>query len=92
MRHALSDKFLLQVFICDNCWLVQTEDFVGVNEMFSQDYAYFSSFSSSWLNHAKEYVSHMIERFNLNDKSNIVEVAANDGYLLQFVQGLILRL
>jgi hypothetical protein len=76
----------LKVLVCDNCWLVQTEDFVGVNEMFSQDYAYFSSFSSSWLNHAKEYVTDMIERFNLNDKSNIVEVAANDGYLLQFVQ------
>ena len=46
----------LKVMVCDNCWLVQTEDFVGVGEMFSKDYAYFSSFSSTWLEHAKHFV------------------------------------
>jgi len=65
---------------------VQTEDFVGFEQMFSGDYAYFSSFSSSWLQHAKVYVESMIERFSLSDSSVVVEVAANDGYLLQYVQ------
>ncbi len=76
----------LQVKVCDRCWLVQTEDFVGVREMFSDDYAYFSSFSDSWLAHARQYVDEMITRFNLSAASNVVEIAANDGYLLQFVQ------
>jgi SAM-dependent methyltransferase len=75
----------LKVLVCDHCWLVQTEDFVGVAEMFSEDYAYFSSYSSSWLEHAKIYVDRMITRFHLNGQSNVVEVAANDGYLLQYV-------
>ena len=76
----------LKVRVCDHCWLVQTEDFVGFEQMFSGDYAYFSSFSSSWLQHAKVYVESMIERFSLSDSSVVVEVAANDGYLLQYVQ------
>jgi len=77
----------LKVLICDHCWLVQTEDFVGVGEMFSEDYAYFSSFSTSWLEHAEKYVEQMSSRFNLTNDSTVVEVAANDGYLLQFVMG-----
>ena len=77
----------LKILLCTNCWLVQTEDFVGVEEMFSKDYAYFSSFSESWLNHARVYMDTMIGRFELSSKSNVVEVAANDGYLLQFAQG-----
>ena len=76
----------LRVLVCNHCWLVQTEDIVGASEMFSEDYAYFSSFSSSWLDHAKKYVEDMIERFDLDERSNIVEVAANDGYLLQYVK------
>ena len=76
----------LKTLVCENCWLVQTEDFVGVEEMFSEDYAYFSSFSKSWLDHAKTYIDTMIGRFNLTSKSNVVEIAANDGYLLQFAQ------
>lgn len=77
----------LKVLVCDNCWLVQTEDFVGAGEMFSEDYAYFSSFSKSWLEHAEKYVDSMVSRFGLDEKSNVVEIAANDGYLLQFVKG-----
>jgi len=76
----------LKVLVCNYCWLVQTEDFVGVDELFSEDYAYFSSYSSSWLNHAKTYINQMIARFHLGDQSNVVEVAANDGYLLQYVK------
>jgi len=76
----------LKVLVCENCWLVQTEDFVGVNEMFSEDYAYFSSFSQSWLEHARNYIDSTVKRFNLSSQSTIVEVAANDGYLLQFAQ------
>jgi len=76
----------LKVMVCGQCWLTQTEDFVGEDEMFSEDYAYFSSYSSTWLEHAKEYVEKMKLRFNLTEQSTVVEVAANDGYLLQYVQ------
>ena len=74
----------LKVLVCSNCWLVQTHDFVGVNEMFSNDYAYFSSFSTTWLKHAKDYVEKVTKRFKLDSNSTVVEVAANDGYLLQY--------
>ena len=76
----------LKTLVCEKCWLVQTEDFVGTEEMFSEDYAYFSSFSKSWLDHAEKYIDLMIDRFKLSAESNIVEVAANDGYLLQFAK------
>ena len=76
----------LKTLVCEKCWLVQTEDFVGIEEMFSEDYAYFSSFSKSWLNHAEKYIDLMIDRYKLSAQSNIVEVAANDGYLLQFAK------
>ncbi len=76
----------LKVLVCDRCWLVQTEDFVGAAQMFSADYAYFSSFSASWLEHADRYVVKMTERFALDASSTVVEVAANDGYLLQYVK------
>jgi SAM-dependent methyltransferase len=74
----------LKVLVCEYCWLVQTEDFVGASEMFSDEYAYYSSYSSTWLDHAKNYVSTVIPRFNLDSSSNVVEIAANDGYLLQY--------
>jgi len=76
----------LQVKVCDKCWLTQTVDFVGTEEMFSNDYAYFSSYSSSWLEHAKNYVDKMIKDFSLTNQSMIAEIAANDGYLLQYVK------
>jgi SAM-dependent methyltransferase len=71
---------------CDRCWLVQTEDFVKADEMFANDYAYFSSYSTSWLEHAKNYVEKVSSRFKLNGESVVVEIAANDGYLLQYVK------
>ncbi len=78
--------FPLHVLVCDQCWLVQTEDHAGREALFSEDYAYFSSFSSSWLAHSKHYVESMVARFSLGMSSCVVEVAANDGYLLQYVQ------
>jgi len=76
----------LKVLICTECWLVQTEDFTAAEDLFSKDYAYFSSYSETWLEHAKKYVSMITSRFNLDNKSLIIEVGANDGYLLQYVR------
>lgn len=78
--------FPLKVLVCNQCWLVQTEDYAGAEELFDADYAYFSSFSSSWLKHAEQYVADMVNRFNLSKNSHVVEIAANDGYLLQYVK------
>lgn len=78
--------FPLRVFTCTNCWLVQTEDYAHFEELFSSDYAYFSSYSSSWLQHAERYVDAMTRRFGLGPGSQVIEVASNDGYLLQYVQ------
>ena len=76
----------LRVFTCTECWLVQTQDYAHFDELFSNDYAYFSSYSDSWLRHASDYVGAMQVRFGLDAASRVVEVAANDGYLLQFAQ------
>jgi perosamine synthetase len=78
--------FPLRVLVCENCWLVQTEDFAQADELFDANYAYFSSYSTSWMKHAENYVSEMIQRFQLGAESHVVEVASNDGYLLQYVQ------
>lgn len=85
--HAPERWYPLRVLVCENCWLVQTEDFAAADALFDADYAYFSSFSSSWLAHAKAYVQEMAERLSLGAHSHVVEVAANDGYLLQYVAG-----
>jgi SAM-dependent methyltransferase len=76
----------LRLLVCDACWLVQTEDFAAADELFDAGYAYFSSYSSTWLAHAEAYVAEMTRRFALGPQSLVVEVAANDGYLLQYVQ------
>src|SRR5882762_1266903 len=73
----------LQVYVCGNCFLVQLQEYVAPEHIFS-DYAYFSSYSDSWLEHAKGYASQMIERFGIDGKSLVVELASNDGYLLQY--------
>jgi SAM-dependent methyltransferase len=78
--------FPLRVLVCEKCWLVQTEDFAQADELFNAEYAYFSGFSTTWLAHCERYVSDMAERFGLSPKSHVVEVAANDGYLLQYVK------
>lgn len=75
----------LKVAVCQHCWLVQTEDYTSADALFDAEYAYFSSFSSTWLAHAERYVSEMVERFGLTADSRVVEIAANDGYLLQYV-------
>ena len=81
---APEKQFPLRVLVCEQCWLVQTEDFADAQELFADEYAYFSGFSSSWLAHSERYVTDMVKRFGLNAGSNVVEVAANDGYLLQY--------
>lgn len=78
--------FPLRLVVCEDCWLVQTEDYVGREALFSDEYAYFSSYSTTWLQHARSYVEAMIARFGLKATSCVAEVAANDGYLLQYVQ------
>jgi SAM-dependent methyltransferase len=78
--------FPLRVLVCRSCWLVQTGDEVAAEALFNEDYAYFSSFSEYWLRHAEAYVAMMVDRFGLGDDSMVVEIAANDGYLLQYVR------
>ena len=76
-------EYPLKILVCEKCWLVQTKDFAEKEEFFSQNYAYFSSTSKSWLSHAKKYVEKIINLENLNEKSFVIEVASNDGYLLK---------
>lgn len=76
--------FPLKVGVCKSCWLVQTQDFSKPTELFKEDYAYLSSISSSWVNHASLYCDMIIKKLNLNSNSSVIEIASNDGYLLQF--------
>jgi hypothetical protein len=76
--------FPLKVFVCNLCWLVQVDEIEKAENIFNEEYTYFSSFSKSWLAHAKEYVDFMVTRFKFNQNSLIVEIASNDGYLLQY--------
>jgi SAM-dependent methyltransferase len=73
----------LHAFVCEECYLVQLEEIQSPEQLFSE-YAYFSSFSKSWLDHTRAYVNAMIERNDLNSSSSVVEIASNDGYLLQY--------
>lgn len=74
----------LKVLVCDNCFLVQVDEFQKKEEIFSSDYVYFSSVSSNWLAHSKKYVEDIIPRFHLGHQSLVIEIASNDGYLLQY--------
>ncbi len=74
----------LKVYVCSACFLVQTQDFSRSDELFREDYAYFSSFSSSWLAHSKNYCEMISERLKLDNDSHVMEIASNDGYLLQY--------
>ena len=80
---APEQYFPLKLFVCDKCWLVQTEDYSRSDELFTKDYAYFSSTSTTWLTHAKSYVDMITSRLDLGPKSFVIEVASNDGYLLK---------
>lgn len=73
----------LKVYVCNNCFLVQLEEFVSPENIFTE-YAYFSSYSDSWLQHARNYTELMIEKFHLTSKNKVIELASNDGYLLQY--------
>jgi|TARA_B110000438_G_scaffold231985_1_gene227509 SAM-dependent methyltransferase len=73
----------LVAYVCENCFLVQLKESSSPREIFS-DYAYFSSYSTSWLKHAENYVEMMLDRFHFNKKSLVIELASNDGYLLQY--------
>jgi len=75
--------FPLRVFVCSSCFLVQTEDYTKADALFDQNYAYFSSTSSSWLKHAQDYVSNITSSLQLNTESFVIEIASNDGYLLK---------
>ncbi|MBS1626490.1 MAG: class I SAM-dependent methyltransferase [Bacteroidetes bacterium] len=74
----------LKVLVCDNCFLVQVDEFQKNNEIFTEDYVYFSSVSEGWLKHSKAYVEKVTNRFALNKNSLVTEIASNDGYLLQY--------
>ena len=76
----------LNVWVCDRCFLVQAEDAVAHDAMFTADYAYFSSFSEAWLKHCQAFADMAVKRFGLGAGSQVVEVASNDGYLLQYLQ------
>ena len=76
--------FPLKIFTCHNCFLVQVDEMKKADEIFDAEYTYFSSFSTSWLEHSKNYVHMMIDRFGFNEKSQVIEIASNDGYLLQY--------
>ena len=79
------EKWLpLRVLVCEKCWLVQTEDFADATELFDSEYAYFSSMSIDWLKHIENYVKETLVRFKISNNSHVIEIAANDGYLLQY--------
>lgn len=81
--HAPELSFPLKLYVCDHCWLVQTEDYARSDELFTDDYAYFSSTSSGWMKHAANYCNMITQRLHLDRDSFVVEVASNDGYLLR---------
>jgi 2-polyprenyl-3-methyl-5-hydroxy-6-metoxy-1,4-benzoquinol methylase len=77
-------RYPLKVYVCESCFLVQIGELKKATDIFSNEYAYFSSFSTTWLAHAKQYVDMMIGRFHFDQKSKVIEIASNDGYLLQY--------
>lgn len=76
----------LKLYVCEKCWLVQIDEFKRADEIFNQNYAYFASFSKSWLAHAEKYVEMITQKLQLNKSSLVIEIASNDGYLLQYFQ------
>jgi SAM-dependent methyltransferase len=76
--------FPLKVWVCHHCFLVQIDEFKSSDSIFNEEYVYFSSYSTTWLEHAKKYVDMVTDRFGLNKSSSVIEIASNDGYLLQY--------
>lgn len=81
--NAPETYYPLAIYACHNCYLVQVDEYMKAKEIFNGDYVYFSSFSKSWVEHARRYVEAMVERFGYNEQSFVMEIASNDGYLLQ---------
>ena len=82
-REGMEPFYPLHAFVCGGCYLVQLQEFKSPEAIFT-DYAYFSSYSQSWLAHAEAYTREMIARLDLGRHSQVVEIASNDGYLLQY--------
>ena len=82
--HRMEPYYPLDVYVCENCLLVQLEEFEKAKDIFHAGYAYFSSYSDSWLKHCEHYVEMVVKRFGLNENKFVVEIASNDGYLLQY--------
>src|SRR5450755_4686451 len=82
-REEVEEFFPLRLHVCRECWLVQVEQFQSAAEIFADDYAYFSSYSTSWLAHVERFAAMAVDRLELTADSRIVEVASNDGYLLE---------
>lgn len=84
-RNRSQKIYPLHVYVCDRCLLVQVEEYVTPEEIY-EDYFYFSSYSDSWLEHARNYVEKMVDEYGVSKESFVVEIASNDGYLLQYFQ------
>ncbi len=82
--NQMEPYYPLELYLCQNCFLVQLGEFETTEKIFNSDYAYFSSYSDTWLNHMKKYSQMIIEKLNLNTSSFVVEIGSNDGYLLQY--------
>lgn len=82
--NAMEPFYPLRVYVCSECWLVQLPAAQSADNIFRDDYAYFSSVSKSWLEHARSYVEKVIERFDIGPDQSVMELASNDGYLLQY--------
>lgn len=82
--HMMEPYYPLEIYYCPHCSLVQLDEFEAPEQIFSSEYAYFSSYSTSWLAHCKAYVEMMVERFSYKKNSFVMEIASNDGYLLQY--------
>lgn len=80
--------FPLKLFVCEKCFLVQIDEYKNASDIFNNEYAYFSSFSTSWLAHCEKYTMDMKDRFSLHAESQVIEIASNDGYLLQYFKKL----
>ena len=77
-------SYPLKLFVCEKCFLVQIDEYKKASEIFSNEYVYFSSYSHTWLEHAREYTEMMLDKYSFNPNSLVIEIASNDGYLLQY--------
>lgn len=81
--NAVEYYYPLTIYACSHCFLVQVDEYKKAEDIFNEEYVYFSSYSKSWVEHARKYVEEMIDRFGYNENSYVIEIASNDGYLLQ---------